>query len=170
MCRITNLSWSIRADELRQFLDCPAFVINDLEANGNGIALLSPSDFHQLQAGTPRLGNAALISAGTGLGECILFWDGTRHIAVPSEGGHASFSPSDPTGLDLLAYLWQTYDHVSWERLVSGTFGFAHLYHFFSATRGALPVPLRWKLWPPPMATARQSRSLPMQVFRLPWR
>jgi glucokinase len=134
VCRITNLSWSIRADELRQFLDCPAFVINDLEANGNGIALLSPSDFHQLQAGTPRLGNAALISAGTGLGECILFWDGTRHIAVPSEGGHASFSPSDPTELDLLAYLWQTYDHVSWERLVSGTFGFAHLYHFFRDT------------------------------------
>ncbi len=134
VCQITNLSWSIRADELRQVLDCPAFVINDLEANGNGIAMLSPSDFYQLQEGKPRLGNAALISAGTGLGECILFWDGTRHIAVPSEGGHASFSPSDPTELDLLAYLWQSYDHVSWERLVSGTFGFAHLYSFFRDT------------------------------------
>ncbi len=137
VCQITNLSWSIRADELRQALDCPAFVINDLEANGNGITLLSQSDFHQLQAGEPRVGNAALMSAGTGLGECLLFWDGERHIAVPSEGGHASFSPSDPTEAALLAYLWETYEHVSWERLVSGTYGFEHIYRFLRDTRRA---------------------------------
>ncbi|MFQ3582680.1 MAG: glucokinase [Chloracidobacterium sp.] len=134
VCQITNLTWAIRAAELRQALDCPAFVINDLEANGNGIALLPRSDLYQLQAGKPQLGNAALMSAGTGLGECILFWDGTRHIAVPSEGGHASFSPSNPTEAELLAYLWQTYRHVSWERLVSGTFGFEHIYTFLRDT------------------------------------
>ncbi|OYT72985.1 MAG: glucokinase [Chloracidobacterium sp. CP2_5A] len=134
VCQVTNLSWAIRADELRQALHCPAYVINDLEANGNGIALLSQSDFHQLQAGEPRVGNAALISAGTGLGECMLFWDGERHIAVPSEGGHASFSPSDPTEAALLAYLWEAYEHVSWERLVSGAFGFENIYRFLRDT------------------------------------
>lgn len=137
VCQITNLPWAIRADELRHLLNCPAFVINDLEANGNGIALLSEADFYYLQKGKPRLGNVALIAAGTGLGECILFWDGTHHVAVPSEGGHASFAPSDPTDLDLLAYLWQTYAHVSWERVVSGTFGFEHLYEFFRDTKRA---------------------------------
>ncbi|MCS7080278.1 MAG: glucokinase [Chloracidobacterium sp.] len=134
VCHITNLSWAIRVDELRQTLHCPAFVINDLEANGNGIALLPQSDFHPIQAGEPRVGNAALISAGTGLGECILFWDGMRHIPIPSEGGHASFAPSDLTEAALLAYLWETYEHVSWERLVSGTFGFEHLYRFLRDT------------------------------------
>ncbi|MGQ9897822.1 MAG: glucokinase [Acidobacteriota bacterium] len=138
VCRITNLPWTIQATELSQLLNCPAFVINDLEANGNGIAQLSPQDFFWLQKGSPRRGNAALIAAGTGLGECLLFWDGTRHIAVPSEGGHASFAPGDPTEADLLIYLWQTHDHVSWERLVSGTFGFANLYNFFRDTGRAV--------------------------------
>jgi glucokinase len=140
-CRITNLNWEIHATQLRQWLDCPAFVINDLEANGNGLALLSESDLFWLQKGTPRPGNAALIAAGTGLGECLLYWDGTRHIASPSEGGHASFAPTNPLEMDLLAYLWQIYDHVSWERIVSGTFGFEHLYNFFRDTGRAAGSP-----------------------------
>lgn len=141
VCHVTNLPWAVRADELRRMLDCPAFVINDLEANGNGIALLPPSDFHVLQAGEPRVGNAALIAAGTGLGECILFWDGTRHVAVPSEGGHAGFAPGDPTEAALLTYLWQTYEHVSWERVVSGAFGFEHIYRFLRDTGRAAGSP-----------------------------
>ncbi len=141
ICRITNLTWAVRADELCRVLNCPAFVINDLEAKGNGIHLLPRSDFHYLQTGIPRTGHAALIAAGTGLGECTLFWDGSRHVAVPSEGGHASFSPSDPTEAALLAYLWETYEHVSWERVVSGTFGFKHIYTFLRDTGRAAGSP-----------------------------
>ena len=37
----------------------------------------------------------ALIAAGTGLGEAGLYWGGTAHRPFATEGGHASFAPSD---------------------------------------------------------------------------
>lgn len=135
-CKITNLSWAIDTTEVSLEFHCSkVFVINDLEANGNGIAVLPESSFFRLQGGDTRMvGNGALVSAGTGLGECMMFWDGKRHIPVPSEGGHNSFSPCNEEEVALLQFLWGKYDHVSWERVVSGSFGFENLYAFLRDT------------------------------------
>ena len=67
------------------------FLINDLQANGYGIAELGAEQIYTLSEGDPRqMGNRALISAGTGLGEGFMIWDGRYYMPYPSEGGHAT--------------------------------------------------------------------------------
>ena len=121
-CDATNLPWRISAASIRNefgFQNC--WLLNDLEANAWGIGALAEEDFHTLNKGQPgRMGNASIISAGTGLGEAGLYWDGQIHRPFSSEGGHTDFSPSNRLEFDLHEYLAEQYGHVSWERLVSG--------------------------------------------------
>lgn len=102
----TNLPWLV--DEHTLVHEIPvgrAQLLNDLEAMAWGMMSLPPADFATLQPGTPRAGNMALVAAGTGLGEALMIWDGTRHLVVPSEGGHVDFAPRDERELELLAFL-----------------------------------------------------------------
>src|ERR1039458_5597809 len=96
--------------------------------NALGLGELGPADFAVVNAGIedPE-GNAALISAGTGLGEAYLVRVSGRFVPQASEGGHASFAPRNPFEIDLLGHLQRTYSHVSFERVLSGP-GLAALY------------------------------------------
>ncbi len=126
----TNLSWKITERALKRLLSIPdVSLINDLVANAYGIAVLSNKDFFALNQGRKMGGNAALLSAGTGLGTAILFRDNAGLLPSPSEGGHADFGPRSHLELDLLAYLFNRFGHVSYERLLSGS-GLANIYHF----------------------------------------
>jgi len=128
--RITNLPWSLNANVLRDHLGVQkVWLLNDLEATAWGIGVLQPNELQTLNGGARGTGNAALIAAGTGLGESILFWNGQRHVPSPSEGGHCDFSPRDPLEIDLLNYLIEIYGHVSWERILSGP-GLSNIYKF----------------------------------------
>ncbi|MEO8332715.1 MAG: glucokinase, partial [Gallionella sp.] len=71
----TNLPWRIDADTLRHRFGFPrCTLLNDLEATAYGLAALGESDLFTLQSGAPDAsGNAAVIAAGTGLGEAGLF-------------------------------------------------------------------------------------------------
>jgi len=97
-------------------------LLNDLEAMAHGILLLRPDEVEILNAGTPPSYNQAiaLIAAGTGLGESILFWNGSRYQPMPSEGGHADFAPNNDNEIELLRHLRSHYLHVSYERVLSG--------------------------------------------------
>ncbi len=125
----TNLPWVVDRSELARALGTERVaLVNDLEANGYGIAALAPADFAVLNAGAPAAsGHAAVISAGTGLGEAGLFWDGARHRPFASEGGHADFAPRDEVDLDLWRFLAREHGHVSWERVLSGP-GLVNIY------------------------------------------
>jgi glucokinase len=126
----TNVTFSIDAGEIGADLGVPAIVLNDLSANAWGLAELSPSDFAVLNRGEADPdGNGALISAGTGLGEAILFRTKEGFVPMPSEGGHASFAPKNDEEIELLKALRFRHGHVSWERVVSGP-GLATLYRF----------------------------------------
>jgi glucokinase len=116
-------------------------LINDLEANAYGLSALTPNDFAVLQEGKPgRIGNAAVISAGTGLGEAGLYWDGEMHRPFASEGGHTTFAPRNVLEIHLLEYLWRRFEHVSWERVLSGP-GLVNIYEFMRDTgRGEEPL------------------------------
>ncbi|NNE45005.1 MAG: glucokinase, partial [Gemmatimonadetes bacterium] len=85
-----------------------------------GLADLGPDEMETLQAGEIHAGNRALVSPGTGLGECLLLRDGNRHLPVGSEGGHADFAPRTDEEIDLLRYLRPIWGRVSVERVVSG--------------------------------------------------
>lgn len=143
-CEATNLPWVVDAREIASSLGLDrAWVINDLEANAYGIASLGPEDFCTLSEGAPNAqGNAAVVSAGTGLGEAGIYWDGTRHHPFACEGGHTNFAPSCELEDELLRWLRKDLAHVSWERVVSGP-GLANVYRFLRDTgRGPEPPEL----------------------------
>jgi len=134
--RATNLPWVVDVRRLAQRVGISTFaLLNDLEANGYGIATLGPSDFAVLQQGTSGAkGNAVVISPGTGLGEGALYWDGRQHWPLPSEGGHSSFAPQSDIEDALLRYLRAQFgSHVSWERVVCGP-GLFNIYKFLRDT------------------------------------
>ena len=138
----TNLPWVVDASHMAAELGLEQVqLINDLYANAQGIALLAESDFVVLNPGVPHpAGNRALISAGTGLGEAGLFADaqGAYH-PFPSEGGHADFAPRNDVEMELLRYLLGRFEHVSYERVLSGP-GLYNLYQFLRDTgRGEAP-------------------------------
>ncbi len=128
-----NLPWVVRGSELAAALGLPRVtLLNDLEANAHGIAVLRPEDVVTLTDGIPgEPGNAALISAGTGLGEAGLHWDGKSWEPIVSEGGHVDFAPRSRLEAEMLGYLLQQYDHVSYERFLSGP-GLVNIYRFLA--------------------------------------
>lgn len=136
--RTTNLPWYIDAAALQQRFGFEACdLLNDLEATACGLPALGVEDLLTLQQGSvDARGNAAVIAAGTGLGEAGLFWDGQRHRPYATEGGHASFCPRDDVEVELLHHLREIHGHVSWERVVSGM-GLVDLHDFLRAYRRA---------------------------------
>lgn len=136
-----NLPWVIEADALARQLALPRVtLLNDLEANAWGVFTLAEDDFASLAVGQPAAdGNAAIISAGTGLGEAGYYWDGTSLRPFASEGGHADFAPHDELTIELYRWLHRRYGHVSWERVVSGP-GLVNIYKFLHDER-QLPEP-----------------------------
>ncbi len=117
----TNFPWEITVDEISKGLRVKwVSLINDMEANAYGLAALQRKDLEILKAGSEIAGNAAIISAGTGLGEAGLYWDGMRFHPFATEGGHCDFSPRNDLDIELWRFLHQKYGHVSWERVVSG--------------------------------------------------
>jgi glucokinase len=126
-----NLPWPIYAHELVEVLELPSVsVVNDLEANARGVELLGADDLAVLNPGErdPE-GACAVVSAGTGLGEAALVWDGTRYRALAGEGGHADFAPRSETEIALYRFLAREYGHVSYERVCSGM-GLTNIYRF----------------------------------------
>jgi glucokinase len=132
----TNLAWTVDAARLAAELKIgTVLLINDLEANAYGIAALDDDDFAVLQAGwADAEGNAGVVSAGTGLGEAGMFWDGERHRPFACEGGHADFAPRDELESKLLKFLLDEFGHASWERVLSGP-GLHNLYRFYVQTK-----------------------------------
>jgi glucokinase len=106
-----------------------------MEANAYGLAALQDKDFETLMYGSKIRGNAALISPGTGLGEAGMFWDGSHYHPFACEGGHCDFSPRNELDIKVLQYFRKKYEHVSWERLLSGP-GILDLYLFLRQISG----------------------------------
>lgn len=136
--KLTNLPWVLDSRELSLALKIDhLFLINDLEANGYGIPELSPEQIYELSPGAPgSVGNRGLVSAGTGLGEATLVWNGKMHVPMASEGGHCDFSARNEVEIELLRYLQRTLKgRVSFERVVSGL-GMGNIYTFLRDEKG----------------------------------
>jgi glucokinase len=144
----TNLPWIIDGAALATRFDIPHVrLLNDLEAMAHGILLLRHDELVTLNAGTPPKYNQAiaLIAAGTGLGESILFWDGTKYRPIPTEGGHADFAPNSDIEIELLRHVRTQYLHVSYERVLSGP-GLHAIYEFLRDTKKNEPTWLAEKI------------------------
>ena len=130
--KLTNLPWVLDVRKLSRSLSIQhVFLINDLEANGYGIPELAPDKIFTLHEGDANaVGHRGLISAGTGLGEALLIWDGKGHKPIPSEGGHSDFAARTQREVALLVHLHGKLNgRVSFERVVSGM-GITNIYEF----------------------------------------
>lgn len=140
---VTNLPWQIEAKTLQDtFGLTQVHMLNDLEALAYAIPHLESDDVFTLFEGLPvEHGNLAVIASGTGLGEAFLSWTGSEYRAHPSEGSHVSFAPINDLQIKLLTFLFEHgYEHVSYERVCSGSIGIPLLYTFFKDS-GLFPEP-----------------------------
>ncbi len=128
---ITNLPWVMSETQLQTALDlAPVRLLNDLAAIAQAVPWLESDDLYTLNEGQADPGGAiAVIAPGTGLGEGFLTWDGSRYRAHASEGGHTDFAPTNSLEVDLLRYLLDRLEHVSYERVCSGR-GLPNIYAF----------------------------------------
>ncbi|WP_147820353.1 glucokinase [Salidesulfovibrio onnuriiensis] len=140
--QITNLPWIIDGDRLQRETGIGRVaLLNDLEAMAHAVPHLDESMLVTINQGVPVPEcTKALVAPGTGLGEVFLTWDGHgRYRPNSSEGGHTEFGPRTELQMELLAYLLEKYDHVSYERVCAGV-GIPNLYAFLRDT-GKHPEP-----------------------------
>ena len=139
----TNLPWTLDQAALGDSLRCPnTFLLNDLESAAYAMPHTPLEQLHVLNSGVSRIdrGHAAVIAAGTGLGEACLVWNGDGFEPFASEGGHADFAPQSELEDDLLRYLRGKFaGHVSYERVLSGP-GLFNIYSFLRDS-GHAPEP-----------------------------
>lgn len=130
--RITNLPWVIDERSLAVTTGLGRVkLLNDLQAMALGLLRLGPEEWLDLNPDAePAAGNRAVLAAGTGLGEAILYWDGMNYHPLATEGGHTDFAPSDALEDGLLVHLRERLGgHVSYERILSGP-GIANVYDY----------------------------------------
>lgn len=129
--RGTNLPWIVDGAAMAAFLKQRRVrILNDLEATAFGVGVLAPEDLATIYEGVPLPeSTCVVIAAGTGLGEAILFWDGSRHLAMGTEGGHADFAPHTTQQAELWKFLRGRMEYVSAEIILSGR-GFQNVHEF----------------------------------------
>ncbi|OFW05111.1 MAG: glucokinase [Acidobacteria bacterium RIFCSPLOWO2_02_FULL_67_36] len=151
VARLTNVPWRVEGAALAEaFAFRRTRVLNDLEALAYGVTVLQPGEIAVLQRGVPVPGgNAAVIAAGTGLGEALLHNVEGRFVPGASEGGHADFSARTPRELEMVRELTRIFGRVSVEHVISGP-GLVNVYQFTHQSFGTGPA-----LTPSSVAPAR---------------
>ena len=121
--RFSNSAWRFSIADVRRRLGLRKLVvINDLVAQALSITALQPDEISSVKAGRRDPGQPSLvIGPGTGLRVAFLLNQTGTLIGLPSEAGHATFAPMDRVQAEILSHLHGQYQHVSAERLLSGS-------------------------------------------------
>jgi glucokinase len=129
--RLTNVPWAVTAEEIANaFHVAPVTLVNDLQAMAYSVPVLGGDEVVTLQKGQAVAGsNAALIAAGTGLGEALLHWVDGRFVPSPTEGGHTDYSPRTPAEVGLMQMLTSLHGRAEWEHVLSGP-GLVNIHRF----------------------------------------
>jgi glucokinase len=105
-------------------------LLNDLEAIAYAVEALSADEILVLQQGEPNtVGDAAVIAAGTGLGQAYLRRVNGRLTPAPSEGGHADFAARTDREMELVRMLRERVGRAEVEQVLSGP-GLLNLHRF----------------------------------------
>ena len=104
VARLTNVPWLVDAAAIEQAAGLRrVHLLNDLEAMAYSVPVLEPTELAVLQQGVAQpSGNAAVIAAGTGLGEALLHNIDGRFVPGASEGGHADWGARTPREIEML--------------------------------------------------------------------
>ena len=141
VARLTNVPWLVDCGRIEEVFDFRVTrIINDLEALAYGVTILEPSELKVLQVGVPSAdGNAAVIAAGTGLGEAMLHNVDGRFIPAASEGGHSDFAARTPREMEMVGELRRIFGRVGVEVVLSGP-GLVNIYQFTHDSFGSGPT------------------------------
>ena len=137
----TNLPWIVDERELARTLGIESVrLANDFQTVAMGIPAVRAKDLVTLNEGVRNPeGPWAVIGAGTGCGQAIATLGASGHREViATEGGHTTFAPRTELEIGVLRFLMRRYDHVSWERILSGD-GMVNLVEALSDITGLKP-------------------------------
>jgi glucokinase len=119
-----NLPWTINRRRVAAALSLPPqriVLLNDVEAAASSLLSLDDKDLLVLNPGTPQPSAPKVyIAAGTGLGESILFWNGSRYQVSACEAGLTDFAPGTEQEILVLQKLLKKMPRVCTEEVVSG--------------------------------------------------
>lgn len=134
-----NLPWDISKKELLKKTKLKKIVlINDFEAVGYGISMLSKKDVAVIKK-AKKVAKAPIvvIGAGTGLGKTSLIYDEhlKLYVPLPSEAGHSDFAAQNQFELDLTNFIKKnkSIKSVPYEMILSGQ-GISNIYSFLRKT------------------------------------
>lgn len=118
----THVPWPVDAASLARHLRLPHVgLVNDLVATAYGVAALRPEALEPLLSGrSAPEANAAILAAGTGLGEVILARIDDDFVPIASEGGHADYAPRNDLELEVWRAVRARHGRVSVEQVLSG--------------------------------------------------
>ena len=137
---MTNLNWRFSIEELRQQLNLKKLhVINDFAAHAFAVPFQNDDEFFILHEGKINTDCPILVMGpGTGFGMAQLVPNNGNWKVIPTEGGHASFAPTNEKELDIKRVLLKQQKHVSVENILSGN-GLVNLYEALATLAGVTP-------------------------------
>lgn len=171
VARLTNVPWLVDGEQLKATLGFHrSVIVNDLEALAYGVTVLEPDELEVLQQGVAFAGgNAAVIAAGTGLGEAMLHNVDGRFVPAASEGGHADFAPRTSREMQMTLELSRIYGRVGAEHVISGP-GIVNIYQFTHQAFGTGPTLTPNSLAParhcPAVGVVKDFSQLPARISR----
>ena len=159
LIKFTNNNWKFKQSELFEFFKLKRLLfVNDFVAQALCFSsfytnltqdeninkhLSIINNLKVIRQGIPILKAPLLVTGpGTGLGVCTLFISEQNPIAIEGEGGHVTFAPNSDLEIKLLLFLRKKYDHISMERIVSGS-GIEEIYNFILDEKGLKPSNLK---------------------------
>ena len=141
VARLTNVPWLVDGERTADTIGLRrSKLLNDLEALAYAVPVLDPDELAVIQQGVAVPGgNAAVIAAGTGLGEAMLLNLEGRFVPGASEGGHADFAARTTREMQLVDELTPIFGRVGNEVVISGP-GIVNIYQFTHRAFGTGPL------------------------------
>lgn len=135
--QMTNLEWKFSIDELRDQLGMKTLhVINDFAALAYATPFLQESEIKTLYAANSNPDAPIVVMGpGTGFGMAQLVPDDGHWKIIPTEGGHASFAPTNEKEMAIKSFLMKEQAHVSVENILSGG-GLVNIYRGLAHAAG----------------------------------
>jgi glucokinase len=134
MISMTNTDWRFSISEVKEKLALKKFkVLNDFDAIAMSLPVLSKQQIIQVGSGSAdNQGAKVVLGAGTGLGVAFLSTNQNAYTSHAGEAGHMSWGAKTEQEWFIHCYLKDKYEHVSYERLLSGQ-GIENLYQAIGA-------------------------------------
>jgi glucokinase len=138
--KLTSQQWDITVADITGRTGTPRVrLLNDLEAMAYSVEVLNPDEVVVLQQGEPNPdAGAAVIAAGTGLGQATLRRANGRLVPSASEAGHADFAARNDREMAMVRMLREEHGRVEVEEVLSGK-GLVNL-HRFTHRGGECPL------------------------------